>query len=110
MSMVEVTIPEAIKLSDHLNKTLRGYYIGKRKVETNKTESGESLLHLFQEKDGTEIEIWSFDMLKRLLSKVPIGCLVEMMYTGKTEKDGKTIHQVKVLYDPKDKIEVSNND
>ena len=79
--MKEVELTPAIKLTDYKNKALIGYYIGKKKVET-KTESGESLLHLFQEKDGTEVEIWSFEMLKRKLAKVPIGSLVKMVYTG----------------------------
>jgi hypothetical protein len=105
--MKEVELTPAIKLADHKGKTLTGYYIGKRKVET-KTESGESLLHLFQEKDGTEIEIWSFEQLKRKLAKVPLGSLVKMEYTG-TEKDGdRSIHQVKVYYDEKDKININD--
>lgn len=104
---IEVPDVQAIKLSDHLKKPLTGYYVGTRKIETNKTESGESLIHLFQEKDGTEIEVWSFEMLKRKLSKVPKGCMVRLTYTG-TLKDGeKTIHQVKVEYNENEKIKIN---
>ena len=92
MTMKKAELPEAIKLSDHLQKPLQGYYIGKRKVDSKKTDSGESLLHVFKEKDGTEVEIWSFDKLKRLLSRVPLGSMVRMVYTGITKEGEKTIH------------------
>jgi hypothetical protein len=106
--MNKVELPEAIKLSDHLKKPLQGYYIGIRKVESKKTESGESLLHVFKEKDGTEVEIWSFDKLKRLLSKIPYGCMVKMIYTGQIKEGEKAIHQVDVYYDPDDKIQIES--
>lgn len=106
MSMVKVELPEAIKLSDHLKKPLQGYYIGTRKVESKKTESGESLLHLFREKDGIEVEIWSFEKLKRLLSRVPLGCMTKMIYLGTIKEGEKSIHQVDVFFDPDDKIQI----
>ena len=105
--MKEVELTPALKLSDYKGKTLKGYYVGKRKIETNKTESGESFIHLFQEKDGTEVEIWSFDMLKRKLAKVPIGSFVELKYLGTEKIDDREIHQVKVLYDENDKININ---
>lgn len=102
----EVVLPPTIKLSEHLNKEMIAYYTGKRKIENTKNDSGESLIHTFQEKDGTEIEVWSFEQLKRKLSKVPIGSLTKIIYTG-SESDGvKNIHQVKVMFDEKDKIKV----
>lgn len=104
--MTEVELTPAIKLPDHKGKELTAYYLGKRSVETSNTESKESLLHIFQEKDGTEIEVWSFDLLKRKLAKVPIGSLVKMIYEGQTKDGTKTIHQVKVYYDDNDKIKV----
>ena len=107
--MKEVQLPEAIKLSEVTGKVLQGYYIGKRKVEHTKNESGESLLHIFQEKDGTEVEVWSFDILKRKLSKIPIGSFVKLEYKGTLQDGNRTIHQVNVYYDDKDKISISEN-
>ena len=103
---IEVELTQAIKLQDHKGKELVAYYLGKRTVETSKVESGESLLHIFQEKDGSEIEVWSFGLLKRKLAKVPVGCLVKLIYEGEIKEGAKTIHQVKVLYDENNKIKV----
>ena len=103
---IEVELTPAVKLQDHKGKELVAYYLGKRTVETSKVESGESLLHIFQEQDGTEIEVWSFDLLKRKLAKVPVGSLVKLIYEGQTKDGAKTIHQVKVYYDENDKIKV----
>jgi hypothetical protein len=103
---IEVELTPAIKLQDHKGKELVAYYLGKRSVETNKTESGESLLHIFQEKDGSEVEIWSFGLLKRKLAKVPIGSLVKLIYRGEVKDGAKTIHQVDVFYDETDKTKI----
>lgn len=103
---IEVELTPAIKLQDHKNKELVAYYLGKRTVETSKVESGESLLHIFQEKDGTEIEVWSFGLLKRKLAKVPVGSLVKLIYRGEQKDGSKSIHQVDVFYNENDKIKV----
>jgi len=104
--MKKVELPEAIKLSDYLKKPLQGYYVGKRKIDSKKSDSGESLIHIFREKDGTEVEVWSFDKLKRLLSRVPIGSMTKMIYTGTIQEGEKNIHQVEVYFDSDDKIQI----
>ena len=106
--MKKVELPEAIKLSDYLKKPLQGYYVGKRKVDSKRSDTGESLIHIFKEKDGTEVEVWSFDKLKRLLSKVPLGSFVKMIYTGTIQDGEKNIHQVDVYYDDADKIQIES--
>jgi hypothetical protein len=105
MGFQETKIPDAIKLTDYLNKPLVAYFLGSRTVNTN---FGDQQIHEFQKEDGTKINIWGFTALNRLLEHTPKGLLVKATYTGKAtvaNKYGNKPHTCTVFFDEDKKLQ-----
>lgn len=97
----EAKTSDAIKFTDYEGKPFEGYYVGKRKIDTEKF--GEATVHQFKaKKDGTLKEFFGFDNFDRKMLSVPINCLTKITYLGKKahpKDQSKSFHDIEVLYD-----------
>lgn len=104
MALKEVKTRETFKLQDFLNKSIRGYYLGKTETEG---EYGTNIRHEFFSKEKKEkFSFWGVTDMNVKLGNVKRGTLVEFTYKGKEKrklKSGlKEMHIVDVLNDPDD--------
>jgi hypothetical protein len=100
MGYQEAKTSDAFRLTDHINKPLEAYYLGSRLIDTDKY--GEQHIHKFKKKDGSNIEVFGFDLLNRKLEAVPKLCMCKVTYLGKknsTKKKDQNFHDCEVLYD-----------
>jgi hypothetical protein len=83
---------------------IEGYYLGNKVVQTN---NGPSVIHVFQTPRGNE-GIWGSKKLNDNLTKNIVGCMVLVIYKGKTKRaGGKTQHEYDMSVDKTNRIEVS---
>lgn len=69
-------------------KSVEGYYLGKRKVESAMAKSGFANLHFFQTEDGN-IGVWGKTNLDQKLANVTPGTMVRATHTGMQRIPGK---------------------
>ena len=100
MAMIEAQVNSAQNLADL--KKVTGYYLGKRSEDIPGNETREArkvFIHYFANDSGI-IEIWGFTQMDLKLRNVIPGMLTSLEYLGLEEKDGRSLHQVKIFYDP----------
>ena len=99
MSWTQVTL-QGVNLTQHPDKPLIAYYVGKNEVEG---QFGDEIHHFFQKEDGTQVKVYGFTTLNRLLEAIPVGSFVRVIYKGKekvqTKYGKKEVHQCTVDID-----------
>lgn len=91
--------------------SVEGYYLGSKQVESAKSKTGFSFLHVFQTADGNT-GVWGKTNMDTQLKSVPVGTKTQVNHVGLvTLKNGNEMHRYDVLIDSEDTIEVtaSNN-
>jgi hypothetical protein len=99
MSWTQVTL-QGVNLTQYPEKPLIGFYVGKNEVEG---QFGDEVHHFFQKDDGTQVKVYGFTTLNRLLEAIPVGSYVRVIYKGKekvqTKYGKKEVHQCTVDID-----------
>ena len=85
-------------------KTVDGYYLGARKVETG---MGPSTLHFLQTESGN-LGVWGSAQLNSKLAQIQTGTRVFITYVKKIKAKLGMMKVFDVEYDDEDTIEVSN--
>lgn len=88
---------------------VEGYYIGSRDVDSPKSKTGVSKLHIFQTEKGT-LGVWGKTDLDRKLSGVTAGHMTRVTFTGMKETKNNPMYVFKVEVDSDNSTDVSNLD
>jgi hypothetical protein len=86
-------------------KSVEGYYIGNRKVETR---LGDSLIHFFKTKTGN-VAVWGTNDLNRKLQNIKLGTMVKAEFVGMKDTPRGEMRYFKVSQDKNNFIEVDSN-
>jgi hypothetical protein len=84
-------------------KSVEGYYLGKRTVET---KLGDSSIHFFQTEKGN-VGVWGTTDLNRKLSNVKPGTMTKAEFAGMKPTPRGDMRSFKVFQDKENTIEVS---
>lgn len=88
-------------------KTLEGYYLGNRQVESKMSKTGFAKLHFFQTSTGN-VGVWGKTDLDRKLAAVALGTMTRATHTGMQPVPGKRpMYKYKVELDESNTIEVA---
>lgn len=101
----KVTVGGARTLTkEDAGATVEGYYVGKTKIKSMNPDG--NWIYTFQQEDGTEVEVFGFTALNRVMSKVSEKSYVKIVYTGKIKTNkGFNMHSVDVFLDKVKKLE-----
>ena len=88
-------------------KSVEGFYLGARTVESKMSRSGECSIHFFQTENGN-IGVWGKTDLDRKLKNVVPGTMVRASFTGTQPVPGKQdMYKYRVEIDESNTIEVA---
>lgn len=86
--------------------TITGYFLGSKIVDSPKSTSGKSKLHIFQTPNGN-VGVWGKTDLDSKLNNAPIGAMVRASFVDVVElKGGNTMYKYKVEVDTSNSITV----
>ena len=84
---------------------VEGYFLGTRKIESAKSQTGFSSLHFFQTADGNHA-VWGKTDLDSKLKSVPAGTMVRVTFTGMVETRNNPMYKYRVEVDAENTIDV----
>lgn len=116
MGYEEVKVTPAISLGGVNKKTgkanptsIEGYFLRTHGVPDKKKKSGVGYVHDFQTKDGVT-SVWGKTDLDKKLSRVVVGAMTKVIWTGKTKPTPNGDMQLyQVMQDKKNIIEVDDD-
>lgn len=86
--------------------SIEGYFIGTRKVESNKAKDGYSSLHVFQTAEGN-VGVWGKTNLNQKLAGVKPGVMTRATFVGMVETRNNPMYKYKVEVDAGNAVEVA---
>lgn len=87
-------------------KSIEGYYLGTRKVESKKGKNGLASLHFIQTSEGN-VGVWGKTDLDRKLASVTPGTMIRATHTGMQATPNGEMYKYKVEVDSDNTIDVA---
>lgn len=88
-------------------KSVEGYFLGSRTVESKKGKNGTAKIHFFQTNNGN-LGVWGKTDLDRKISTVAPGSMVRVTHTGMQATPNGEMYKYKVEVDADNAIDVSS--
>lgn len=88
-------------------KSVEGYYLGTKQVESRKSKNGVASLHVLQTATGN-LGVWGKTDMDRKMASVPAGAMIRITHTGMQPTPNGEMYKYKVEVDPSNTVDVSS--
>lgn len=89
-------------------KSVEGYFIGSRQVDSPKSKGGKAFLHVFETSKG-KVGVWGKTDMDRKLTSAPLGAMTRVTHTGMQATKNGEMYKYKIEVDAENTIDVPNN-